>query len=178
MRHIYTHITTLVFAIGCTVLCALPLAASASVFSDIRVQQEALGGAEGANFDITDDPRLVATRVIRIATSLFGFVFFGYTVYGGSLIAFSVGREDEIKKGKSTIVTGVLGITIMLAAYSITQLVSDSLMVSLQRDACSNQSGPCFETLPDSTPQRDPLGSERDRTGQESSDFWGAVFGR
>lgn len=158
------------FSIGLLLGMFLPTPVEASLFTEIQEQNTALSGQGGAEFTLTSDPRLIATRVVRVSLVLFGFIFFMYTLYGGSLIAFSQGKEDDIRKGKSVIVTGTLGVVIILSAYGITTLVNNMIMVGLQKNQCT--SGICWEVLPDTTINNDPLAPQRRNDGTEAENFW------
>lgn len=167
---------TYLFGLACFIVMVFGYMQPAqALFQDISAQNDALAGQEGAGFTVTDDPRLVAARGIQITVSLLGFGFFFYTLYGGVIYATSQGKEDEIARAKSTILTGVIGITIVLAAYSITQLVSDTIMKGLGQDECSQTDGPCFYAVPDATTNNDPLSPQRDN-GSTAEGFWRSVF--
>lgn len=74
------------------------------------------------------DPRIVVSQIIKLMLGVVGILFFAYSVYAGYLILSSSGDEEKIKKGKSTLKTGVLGLFIAMSAYSILTLVSNAAL--------------------------------------------------
>lgn len=69
------------------------------------------------------DPRVIAALVIRGFMSLLGILFICFVVFAGFTWMTAGGDEEKIRKAKSTLVTGVIGITIIFAAYSIAQFI-------------------------------------------------------
>ncbi|GEM_PF-2981638 len=117
-------------------------------------QFQAFVGNKGANLGgYVDDPRRVAARVISYALGLLGMLFLSYTIYGGVVWMTSAGEEEKIKKGKSIIVNGVIGVAIILSAYAITGTVARILQG--QQEVPEGQ--PCV--MPDSSDftNKDPL---------------------
>lgn len=92
-----------------------------------QTQSQAFRGEEGAGVGETQDPRLIIALMIRWVLGIVGIVALGYTIYGGYLILTSRGNEEKIEDGKSTLLTASVGILVILAAYSITNFVVDSL---------------------------------------------------
>lgn len=86
------------------------------------------GAPEGA----PADPRVVVAQIVGLLFGIIGLMFFIYTVYAGYLILFSAGDEEKIKKGKSTIRTGIIGIFVAMSAYSILTLVSNAVLDATQ----------------------------------------------
>ncbi len=69
------------------------------------------------------DPRVIAALVIKGFMSLLGILFLCFVLYAGFMWLTSAGEEEKIRKAKSTLVTGVIGMIIIFAAFSIAQLV-------------------------------------------------------
>lgn len=59
-------------------------------------------------------------RIIKILLSFVGTIFFALTVYAGFLWMTAQGNEDKVAKAKDIIKTAVIGMIIVVAAYSIT----------------------------------------------------------
>ena len=87
-------------------------------------QLNVFSGEQGAGYGQARDPRVVAAYIIQILLSLLGTLFLVYLVYAGFLIATSRGEQDQIDKGKKTLRTAIIGIIIVLSAYSLTLLVA------------------------------------------------------
>ena len=66
------------------------------------------------------DPRTIAAMVIRGALSLLGIIFFGLVVYAGYLWMTAGGNEEDAGRAKKLLTQAVIGLCIVLAAYSIT----------------------------------------------------------
>ena len=58
--------------------------------------------------------------VIRIALSFMGTIFLGLMVYAGILWMTASGEEEPIKKAQKIIMASVIGLVIVVSAYSIT----------------------------------------------------------
>ena len=69
------------------------------------------------------DPRVIAAIVIKGFMTLLGVVFLCFVIYAGVTWMTAAGDEEKIRKAKSTLVTGVIGMLIIFAAFSIAQLV-------------------------------------------------------
>lgn len=90
--------------------------------SDLNSQTGAFAGNRGAGYGEARDPRMVVAYVIQILLSLLGVVFLGYTLYAGFLIMTARGEEEKVTKGKDTLRTAVIGVIIIVSAYTITLL--------------------------------------------------------
>lgn len=130
-----------------------------TLFTDINEQTSALGGEDGAAYTITSDPRYVIVRLIGIASTFIGFGFLFYTFYGGVTIALSAGREEMVKQGKSTILTGTVGVLIMLMSYSLTVLIVGSLQRAAELTTGDCDDGDCYFIEPTNEVNPDPFGS-------------------
>lgn len=100
------------------------LAQQGSFVSDLNAQTQAAAGSEGAGFGAAQDPRATIARIIQAFLAILGVLLLGYIIYGGSLIFMSAGSEDKIAEGKKVIQHAVIGLVIILSAYSITIFVS------------------------------------------------------
>ena len=77
----------------------------------VNEQTVAAAGTNGANFDTpARDPRIVVALIARYSLTLVGTIFLVYAVYAGFIIMTSVGEEDKINNGKSTLRTAIIGI--------------------------------------------------------------------
>ncbi len=111
----------LVFAIFLLFLFGLSLSVRAAGFmDDFNQQLGSAGGEQGAGFSEAVDPRIVAAYYIRIALGVLGIGFIILTVYAGAKILTSQGEADKIDEGKNTLKNSIIGLIIILSAYSIT----------------------------------------------------------
>lgn len=69
------------------------------------------------------DPRIVVGRLIKVALGLLGVIFTGLTVFAGFLWMTSAGNEEQVTKARGIITASIIGLIIILAAYTITNFV-------------------------------------------------------
>ena len=89
---------------------------------DVFKQLEAAGESKGAGFDGANDPRNIVVSIIKIALGFLGTLFLVLIIYAGFLWMTAGGEEEKAGKAKKLIFNGVIGLAIILAAYSITWL--------------------------------------------------------
>ncbi|MBP6859429.1 MAG: hypothetical protein KBC69_02315 [Candidatus Magasanikbacteria bacterium] len=66
-------------------------------------------------------------KIIRIVLGLLGTVFLCLTVYAGFLWMTAAGNSEQVEKALGILKTAVIGLVIILASYSITYFVLDSI---------------------------------------------------
>jgi hypothetical protein len=120
---------------------ALPNAAvhTSSLSEEIERQSDSFSGSEGASFTVDTDPRLLVAGIVQIVVSLLGTIFLVYGFWGGYQIFISNGNEEQIRKGKSTILTAAIGMLLMLMSYSVTRFITRSLESSIIRNELQDQ---------------------------------------
>ncbi|MFB6181290.1 MAG: hypothetical protein ABEJ24_00115 [Candidatus Magasanikbacteria bacterium] len=69
----------------------------------------------------------LAGQVIGYALSMVGVLFFILVVYGGVLWMTARGDEDQVKRGRNTIIAAAVGMIIVLASYALTNFVLGAL---------------------------------------------------
>lgn len=65
-------------------------------------------------------------KIIKIVLGLLGTIFLALTVYAGALWMTAAGNEDQVSKALGIIKTSVIGLLIIIAAYSITYFVVEN----------------------------------------------------
>jgi len=73
------------------------------------------------------DIRIIIANIIKVALSLVGTVMVVLIMYGGYLYMTAGGNEDQVAKAKSILKNAVIGLAIILSAYSITLFVMKML---------------------------------------------------
>ena len=73
------------------------------------------------------DIRVVIAQIINVFLGLLGVVFVSIIIYGGYLWMTANGREDNIVKAKKIIVNAVIGLVIILSAFTITLFIINAL---------------------------------------------------
>lgn len=139
---------SLITVFGALLLCSPVRAVNATGFvADMQAQTQAAAGQNGAGFGAAQDPRTIAARIVKIFLSIIGVLLLVYIIYGGALIFTSAGSEDKVNEGKAVIRRAIIGLIIILSAYSITILVSQIV----QGDAGPCADGNCTIIEPDRT---------------------------
>jgi len=83
--------------------------------------------AKPAGVPTEKNPAEIAATIINIALGFLGIVLLGVILYGGFLWMTAGGNEEQVKKAKAWITNGVIGIIIIIAAYSIAHFVIEQL---------------------------------------------------
>lgn len=111
-----------------SIFVAIPVLAQSGFSNDVNAQLGAAAGENGAGFGAPQDPRDIIARTIRILLGLTGTVFLVLTIYAGYLWMTAGGNEDEVTKAKTLLTQAVMGLGIILLAYSITIFVFNTAM--------------------------------------------------
>lgn len=83
--------------------------------------------AYGSDAPQNSVPEIIA-EIIKYLLSFLGLLFLILTLYGGFLWMTAAGNDDQIAKAKAIIVNGIVGLIIILAAYSITYFVLEHVL--------------------------------------------------
>lgn len=73
------------------------------------------------------DPRTIVTRLIRTALGFMGIILLLMILSSGVQFMFSGGNTEKIEKAKQTFYNAIIGIAIILSAYSIVTFVVGAL---------------------------------------------------
>ncbi len=106
-----------------------------------QTQLNAAAGAQGANFGQAKDPRAILMTVVQVVLGCVGILFTGYLVYGGFLMLTSRGEEEKVTKGRKILQWGVIGMFVILSAYSIVLFVNRYMKEAQEID---EHSGPFY----------------------------------
>ncbi len=74
----------------------------------------------------TGVPDIIGT-VVGAALSFIGILFFVLIIYGGITWMTAAGNETQISKAKNLIISAIIGLIIVLAAYAITSFIGGAL---------------------------------------------------
>ena len=80
----------------------------------------------GAEFGTTELPDLIG-NIIKVLLGILGIILVILIVYAGFLWMTASGDSDKVTKAKDIIRMAIIGLIIILAAYSITIFVTDAL---------------------------------------------------
>jgi hypothetical protein len=70
----------------------------------------------------------VVSRIIKILLSFLGVIFFLLMVYAGFTWMMAAGNEEKVTKAKKIMASAVIGLAIVIAAYTITYFVIDKIL--------------------------------------------------
>ncbi len=117
-------------------------AAPSGFAADLQKQTNAAAGEQGAGFGKAQDPQAIVARIIQAFLGLLGILLVVYLIYGGALIFMSGGAEEKITEGKDTIRRAVMGLVVILGAYSLTIFVNSIIQ---NTDPCApDENGDVF----------------------------------
>lgn len=94
--------------------------AQPAMFEDIARQTTEAAGSEGAGYGYPTDPRTIVSLIIRALLGLVGTVLFVYIIYAGYLWMTAAGNSEQVEKAQAIIKNGVIGLIVVLSAYTIT----------------------------------------------------------
>ena len=93
------------------------------------MSDQQLGITYGAATGLSNvDVRVSAARIIRAAMRLLGIVALVIILIGGYTWMTAGGNEEKVAEAKKWILAGVIGLAIILTAYSIASFVISSLV--------------------------------------------------
>lgn len=83
-----------------------------------------LNDAAGLNLPSTNqDPKDAAVSIVNYLMTFLGIIAVIVILYGGFQWLTAGGNEDKVGSAKKTIIAGVIGLIIIIAAYAIVQIV-------------------------------------------------------
>lgn len=74
------------------------------------------------------DPRDIVARIIRIILGFLGIIAIIIILLGGFKWMTAAGNEDKVTEARKLIVSGIIGLVIIMAAFGIAQFVINGLM--------------------------------------------------
>lgn len=134
MKKIIPLFFLLCFSLSITSFVLLPgQPACAQEWESIESEMRKVGETGFAQYDEPEPPAVIIGRIIQVALGLLGILFIALITYGGFLWMTSGGSEEKIKKAKSLIVNGVIGLIIAVAAYTVSYFVIQALVGDVLR---------------------------------------------
>lgn len=125
-RYFSTSLLTLTVASGLigTMSASLPARA---------ISDEELGLPYGQATGLPrGDVRLTAARIIMVALQLLGVIALAIVVYAGFIWMTAGGNEEKITEAKKWLYAGIIGLALILSAYSIASFVIGALISATQ----------------------------------------------
>ncbi|KKW42728.1 MAG: hypothetical protein UY92_C0004G0064 [Candidatus Magasanikbacteria bacterium GW2011_GWA2_56_11] len=129
--------------LGAFTLTASPAAAAPKFLGDIDKQLNAGAGTAGlaAKNVAPADPRLVAASFIQTILKVLGVVFVVLIVTGGFRLVKANGDESKIEEGTKTVQMAVIGLLVVLFAYSIAWFVGTQIQKAINNAAQATSAG-------------------------------------
>lgn len=109
------------------------------LFLPLSTHADVLGGTETGGFlrDIgeeagykTVDPHVLVARYINIFLQLVGAILVALLVYGGFLWMTAGGDQEKVKKATSTIKNAIIGLIIIVLAWSLSRFILTRLITA------------------------------------------------
>lgn len=70
-----------------------------------------------------DDPKQIAVNIVQYLMTFLGIIAVVVILYGGFQWLTAGGNEDKVGAAKKTIIAGIIGLIIIIAAYAIVAIV-------------------------------------------------------
>ena len=119
MKYLLTAVAA-IFALG--VFLSAPEVLAQSPLGNLEAVGNELSGGGG-----TQDLTTTIANVINFVLGLLGIIALILVIYAGFLWMFAGGDSTKVDKAKSLLLNAVIGLAIILAAYSITTFVFEAL---------------------------------------------------
>ncbi|MEK7183648.1 MAG: hypothetical protein AAB776_03385 [Patescibacteria group bacterium] len=110
------------FLIGLTLLAGVVIGGQSVQAITLDAGLEDAGGT-GAGYDTDQELPVVVGQIIKAAIGILGVLFLVLTIYAGFTWMTAGGDEKKVTMAKSTLARAVIGLVIVLAAYSITTFI-------------------------------------------------------
>jgi hypothetical protein len=68
-------------------------------------------------------PTVLSSEIIAIVLSVLGLIFIGLIIYGGLSWMTAEGNEQKLEKAKQIILTSIIGLIVVLAAYAASYFI-------------------------------------------------------
>jgi hypothetical protein len=118
-------------AFGLTLSIALPTVAFAQ--SDTLNANDLGVGAVQSSIKLgSGDVRSTAANIINVALGFLGIIAVAIVLLGGFKYMVSGGNEEKTSEAKKLIVSGIIGLAIILSAWAITSFVISRLITATQ----------------------------------------------
>ena len=126
-----TSIVRGITALGLAATLALPAVALAQPDS-LNANDLGVGAIESSIKLGSGDVRQTAARIINVALSFLGIIAVVIVLLGGFKYMIAGGNETKTDEAKKLIVSGIIGLAIILSAWAITSFVISQLVSATQ----------------------------------------------
>ncbi|MBU1895482.1 pilin, partial [Patescibacteria group bacterium] len=140
-------IKILLTILGVSMFFGVLIFAGGQVLAQDTFQLQPVGDAAGF---VNTDIRVIIARIIRAAFGLLGIVALCIVLYAGYVIMTSGGQEEKIANGKKILINAVIGLAIIMSAFTITHFILQALTGAIGgggSDREGSASAPIFESF-------------------------------
>ena len=116
--------------VGMAAALALPSVVLAQ--GELNVNDLGVGAVQSSIKLGSGDVRETAARIINVALGFLGIVAVIIVLMGGFKYMISGGNEEKVGEAKKLIVSGIIGLAIILSAWAITSFVISRLVSATQ----------------------------------------------
>jgi len=124
MKKVYSVFVLLIMLSAFVNVCMVPVASANTLQTNITTSMDEVSKAAGYGepSDVQDLPEMIG-NFISILLGLLGMVMVIIIIYAGYLWMTGGGDPEKIKDAKSWMLNAIIGLIILLAAYSISDFV-------------------------------------------------------
>jgi hypothetical protein len=120
------------FAASLGLAATLSLPAMALAQDTINANDLGVGAIQSSIKLGSGDVRQTAARIINVALGFLGIIAVVIVLLGGFKYMISGGNEEKTAEAKKLIVSGIIGLAIILSAWAITSFVISRLVTATQ----------------------------------------------
>ena len=130
MTHYFKKATAIAMTLGATLTLSAPVALAQHVINaaDLGVDS----GLQGSIGLGGGDVRQTAGRIINVALGFLGIIAVVIVLLGGFKYMIAGGAADKTEEARKLIVSGIIGLAIILSAWAITSFVITNLVKATQ----------------------------------------------
>ncbi len=129
MKH-FSKIARAAATVGLAAALALPSVVMAQ--GELNVNDLGVGAVQSSIKLGSGDVRQTAARIINVALGFLGIIAVVIVLMGGFKYMISGGNEEKVGEAKKLIVSGIIGLAIILSAWAITSFVVSRLVSATQ----------------------------------------------
>jgi len=118
------HATYIIIFLFFSVFCFSAVSANANMKSNFSRFSEKFGYTTESNVN----PGVIVAQIIKLALSVLGVIFVILTIHAGYLWMTANGDSEQVDAAKNKIKTAVIGLIIIIMAYTITYFVLEKLV--------------------------------------------------
>ena len=133
MTHRQKQLVSLAASIGLAASLVLPTVAfGATVLNANNIGLNVVGNTIAGGGSTQKDPRTIAANLINVALGFLGIIAVVIVLLGGFKYMTAGGEEEKTTEAKKLIVSGIIGMAIILSAWAVTGFVIGSLINTTQ----------------------------------------------